>query len=279
MKLQLYNEIIKEMNKLPSRDALTLLKSKYKDLSERTLRSIISQECQRKTKRLHVKHHSSEAMESYYAKYLQMCKNLQAPGCALQLADENDLAPSLMARILLEQHLSQHGEIVSCKQEISRLMKNTCLIEDKLLSIDVYLCILNDDQYGPLTDSVRHSIGQEYEFKLKQHLQKLHIPFVAEEQLRIQGYDKTPDVKLEIPFAVEGHVINWIESKASFGDEINHKIYLKDQFWSYWNRFGPGLVIYWFGYIDELDVNGDKGILLSDNFPSNITFMDPGNIA
>jgi len=35
-------------------------------------------------------------------------------------------------------------------------------------------------------------------------------------------------------------------------------------------RFGSGLVIYWFGFIDELDVNCGKGIMLMDHFPSDI---------
>ena len=40
-------------------------------------------------------------------------------------------------------------------------------------------------------------------------------------------------------------------------------------------RFGPGMVIYWFGFIDELDVNQEKGIILRDCFPQNIVKMDP----
>ena len=91
----------------------------------------------------------------------------------------------------------------------------------------------------------------------------------------ISGYDKTPDFKLVIPFAYQGHVINWIESKALFGDEERHKDHLKGQLWSYWNRYGPGMVIYWFGFIDDLDNNRDKGIVVCDHFPEDIELADP----
>ncbi len=38
-------------------------------------------------------------------------------------------------------------------------------------------------------------------------------------------------------------------------------------------------VIYWFGFIDELDVNRDKGIMLMDHFPAEITVMKPAMLA
>ncbi|XP_051477640.1 CDAN1-interacting nuclease 1 isoform X3 [Apus apus] len=203
-----YDEIAQFLGHVqPTRQSLRKLKEKFPSQSQSTLLSIFSQEYQKQIKRTHAKHHTAEAIETYYQRYLNgVMKNAAAP-VLLELANEVDFAPSLMARIVLERFLQE---------------KEAAIPED---------------------------------------------------QLRAKGYDKTPDFILEVPVAVEGHVIHWIESKASFGDESSHQAYLQDQFWSYWNRFGPGLVIYWYGFIEELDCHRERGILLKDCFPTDIVTL------
>lgn len=80
------------------------------------------------------------------------------------------------------------------------------------------------------------TVGQQYEIRLHRHLENLGVAFKDEECLRRYGYDKTPDIKLDVPVSVNGFIINWIESKALFGEEEAHKWYMKDQYSSYWNR-------------------------------------------
>ena len=66
-----------------------------------------------------------------------------------------------------------------------------------------------------------------------------------------------------------------IECKALFGDKENHEDYLKKQLWSYWNRYGAGMVIYWFGFIEDLDNNRENGIIVCDDFPKDIEVCNP----
>ncbi|XP_023442153.1 CDAN1-interacting nuclease 1 isoform X4 [Dasypus novemcinctus] len=304
----------------PTRQSLRKLKQRFPSQSQATLLSIFSQEYQKHIKRTHAKHHTSEAIESYYQRYLDgVAKNGAAP-VLLELSNEVDYAPSLMARIILERFLQEHEETPPSKSVINSMLRDPSQIPDGVLANQVYQCIVNDCCYGPLVDCIKHAIGHEHEVLLRDLLLEKNLSFLDEDQLRAKGYDKTPDFILQVPVAVEGHIIHWIESKASFGDECSHHAYLHDQFWSYWNRceplsacghwgqhilchrppdssdlkgnsssdmqrkkkasaaspefrFGPGLVIYWYGFIQELDCNRERGILLKACFPTDIVTL------
>ncbi len=51
----------------------------------------------------------------------------------------------------------------------------------------------------------------------------------------------------------------------SFGLECRE--YNQEQFSKYVNRYGPGMVIYWFGFIDDLQ-GADADLVLVEDFPS-----------
>ncbi|XP_047397221.1 CDAN1-interacting nuclease 1 isoform X6 [Sciurus carolinensis] len=233
---------------------------------------------------------SLRKLKQRFPRYLNgVVKNGAAP-VLLELANEVDYAPSLMARIILERFLQEREETPPSKSVINSMLRDPSQIPDGVLANQVYQCIVNDCCYGPLVDCIKHclcypllklpsAIGHEHEVLLRDLLLEKNLSFLDEDQLRAKGYDKTPDFILQVPvvmlcpLAVEGHIIHWIESKASFGDECSHHAYLHDQFWSYWNRFGPGLVIYWYGFIQELDCNRERGILLKACFPTDIVTL------
>ncbi|XP_071080452.1 CDAN1-interacting nuclease 1-like [Haliotis cracherodii] len=275
MKLELYNEIVKAIPVNTSRGYLSQVAARFPGVPKKTIGSILSQEYQRKTRKSHHYHSNQDALEHDYSVYLTGVEAKQEH-ILLTLADTTDQNASMLARRILDKYLSeQNGGKSVHKSIVSSMIKDPNLIDDPVLAREVFQCIVCDDYYGPYVESIKRSVGHEYEFKLTKTLDELGLSYIEEDQMRERGYDKTPDVKLEIPIAVDGHIVNWVESKASFGDEMSHRGYLKDQFWAYWNRFGPGMVIYWFGFIDELDVNQDKGIILRDSFPENIVKMNP----
>ncbi|KAL4656263.1 hypothetical protein GN956_G6416 [Arapaima gigas] len=272
-----YSEIAAFTEQLrPTRQCVKMLKDRFPSHLQSTLLSIFSLEYQKRIKRTIAKHQTPEAVEIYFQRYLSQVKMCPSSPVLLCLANELDIAPSLMARIILERFLQQQEDTVSTKQLVNSMLREPSLIPDDGLAYNVYQCTINDCCYGPLVDCIKHSIGHEHEVLLHDKLREKNLSFLDESQLRAKGYDKTPDIILEVPVAVEGRIVHWIESKASFGDDHSHRNYLNEQFWSYWNRFGPGLVIYWHGFIEDLDCHRDRGILLKDHFPSDIVTLCHG---
>nr|XP_033499491.1 protein C15orf41 homolog isoform X1 [Epinephelus lanceolatus] len=277
-----YKEIARWTDQLrPTRQCMKMLKERFPNHSQSTLLSIFSLEYQKRTKKTIFRHHAPDVIERHYQRYLSEAKAHPSAPVLLELANEVDLSPALMARIILDRFLQGLEGGMPSKTVLNSMLKDPSLIPDPILANNIYQCTINDCCYGPLVDCIKHAIGQEHEVLLCDKLKERNLSFLDENQLRTMGYDKTPDIILEVPIAVEGHIVHWIESKASFGDDHSHRTYLNEQFWSYWNRwhssrhlrFGPGLVIYWYGFIGELDCQRDRGILLKDCFPTDIVTL------
>lgn len=149
----------------------------------------------------------------------------------MNMSIEQRFSPIGLSRIILNhkyKNKSKHG--------ISEMLRNPNIIDDSLLAINISTCLFNDNRDGPISDIIRNCIGEEYELKLKMLAKQAGLYFFDEFDLRQTGFDKTPDIKLAIPCMYKGSVVNWIESKASFGDMDSHKKYFRDQLASYGNR-------------------------------------------
>ncbi|KAG3113422.1 hypothetical protein PI124_g10898 [Phytophthora idaei] len=203
-----------------------------------------------------------------------------------QIAKSVGFSPCMMARLLLD---AKYGW---SKTTISNLFKEAMKDESELetdapnrrgLSEDEYArvmkeiheCIDQDEIGSPLADRIRHNMGVEYEYLLLETLRNRQLVFESEDMLREKGLSKTPDVRLLLPIGVKDpksgqlQVVNWIDSKAMFGDTHTHETENARQLQGYVNRYGPGMVIYWFGHVAQL--SSDSDILITDTFPQEIS--------
>lgn len=209
----------------------------------------------------------------------------------IRMASELSTSPVLIARVVLDGMIKMGTlELVPnapSKIQISQLVKETHLLKNGRLAYEIWECCCVDDEHGPVIDVIRNLVGVEEEAKLESWLISRGIAFVREDELRMRGYDKTPDFKLECPIYLNsGTIVSWIDSKASFCDEQTHKENYENQFKFYLNRFGPGMVIYSYGYVRDVDkmaCNFNAGtnkrvIYVCERFPTNYITLDPGSI-
>eukprot|EP00462_Mataza_sp_D1_P012447 CAMPEP_0175155530 /NCGR_PEP_ID=MMETSP0087-20121206/21035_1 /TAXON_ID=136419 /ORGANISM="Unknown Unknown, Strain D1" /LENGTH=233 /DNA_ID=CAMNT_0016442713 /DNA_START=117 /DNA_END=815 /DNA_ORIENTATION=- len=187
----------------------------------------------------------------------------------LTIARSVNFSPCHLGRLLLE-----HSGF--SKHEVSNFIKHPHTIADKRMRTELEECIEEDEHQSPYINTIRRVIGVEYEYILEEKLRNANLPFVTEATLRNQGYPRTPDILLQLPVVVSGQIVTWIDSKAMFGDAVTHSHYINDQYQSYVNRFGPGLVIYWFGCVEGLNTNSTSGVLALEDFPapSQLQTMD-----
>lgn len=143
---------------------------------------------------------------------------------------------------------------------------------------EIRQCVHVDEFSGPNVDRARSVLGLEYEHLLLDFVRNLRLEFETESDLRLRESFKTPDVLLRVPIAFCGRVVCWMDSKAKFADEYTLERDYTDSVSSYVGRFGPGMVIYWFGFIEDCDcaMVNDDGVLVVDHFPQQVDML-PGS--
>lgn len=191
----------------------------------------------------------------------------------LDIANRLDMPPVVLVRRFLEARFRLE------RKAITRALRDPSTLRDPRMQQEVAACVDVDDMFGPRGDRIRAVLGIEYEHLLCDILRTRGLQFETEDDLRRRGSFKTPDVLLAVPVAFTGHVVCWIDSKAKFADEYTLNKDYNDAVKSYANRFGPGMVVYWFGIIDDCQslMNADDAILITDRVPDHMQSL-PGTL-
>jgi len=277
MLLAEYELIVARHCQLIPRKSLDVLLKEFPHVPGHVLRSIVHSNFVRWIRKNHHRFSSEESKARYYQQYKKLSRS-GSTGFVLEMADKMKFSPSLLCRLLIESYLAERGGNIA-KKQVTVLLNDSCLIEEEILAFEVFNCNIHDPFYGPYNDAKKETGGHACEILLKEFLREKNIAFLDENDLRDQGYDKTVDIKLSVPAVINGDaIIMWIESKAGFGDPKTHQECTREQYHSYVNRFGPGLVIYWSGFIDELQHSpenqiGNSIVYLADAPPEDICSM------
>ncbi|MDD2439498.1 MAG: C15orf41 family protein [Methanosarcinaceae archaeon] len=163
----------------------------------------------------------------------------------LELSQKFRFPPTLMASLILK-------KAGISKKSINLLFRNPDMIQNKRLKREVKKALASDYFFSPRAHALQVRKGDLGEAILQKWLETHKIAYLNEAELRKNGDGKTPDFVLQVPLSLEGVKVRWIESKALFGDENEHRHYIKKQFKEYSELFGEGMVVYWYGFLEGL---------------------------
>jgi len=162
----------------------------------------------------------------------------------MQLSEEWKFPPILMAMFIFMEDGASKKEFWSYINDPDQLNEKTaCELRD---------VAKNDLIYSPDANEEQKQRGLWGESLLHDWLDKQNIKYRTENDIRGE-YEKTPDALLNEPMIYEGHKIYWVESKASFGDNTEFRFNSRKQLIPYTKIFGPGVVVYWVGCLDDLE--------------------------
>jgi len=160
-----------------------------------------------------------------------------------QLAKTYDFSPVLMGLLIL----TANG---ISRKEFWKIIRGEKPASRRILREMEEAC-KNDLTYSPQGLEIQKRRGKWGETLLYTWLERFKIKYRVEVELRGR-FSKTPDCLLENPLTLGTREIRWIESKANFADRVEFNRNMKRQVIPYLEMFGPGMIVYWFGFIDGL---------------------------
>ncbi len=186
------------------------------------------------------------------AKYL--LKDWKKGKTLMDLAEKNKFPPILTAMIIFQ-------EDGASKKQFWEYVRDPDKLESGETAAELRNVTENDLIYSPYGNQKQKERGEWGEELLEKWLDEQKISYRNENDLRGE-YEKTPDCLLDEPMMLNGTKIYWIESKASFGDNIEFRFNSRKQLEPYVRLFGPGIVVYWMGCLNDLQT--PEGVHYSD---------------
>lgn len=171
-----------------------------------------------------------------------LAKSWRKGNTFLEIACQNDFPPVLIASILLKEMGYKSKSVI----------KNPEIVQNGRLRKEIIQAIENDFSYSPAAQVIQRSYGRMGEEFIYKWLKAKDLNFLTESDLNKKPNTKTPDFLLHKSLDVNGSQVKWIESKAVFADEKEHNRYQKKQYRFYEDIYGPGMVVYWYGFLDTI---------------------------
>ncbi len=233
-----YDEYKQLYNELRTKDDVERLSSRY---DERMLDSLFTQKTTREVKKRFYMVKNAGA---------KMLKEWKKGKSIMELSEKYRFPPLLTAMFIFL-------EDGATKKEFWSYVRDPDLLESEETAEEVREATRNDIVYSPEANDRQRDRGIWGEDLLHQWLDGQGITYRTENDLRGTEFTKTPDCLLDKPVMYQGKKIFWVESKASFGDNTEFRFNARKQLVPYTKLFGPGLVIYWVGCLDDLECPED----------------------
>lgn len=203
-------------------------------IEKSTLRLILGQKLTKSTTK---KYHMIRLSSGSYVKKWNQGKSF------VELAWEEFFSPLQLAFLIL-------NRIGVTRKKFREYLEKPDRISSWRIRHEMKEALAEDIAYSPKAVEEQERRGKEAEQKLGEWLTKKGISYTTEREAEKGLGKKTPDFLLKKPMKFMNTEINWVESKASFGEPSQVERDCRKQLSHYIHIFGPGLVVYWPGWVE-----------------------------